>query len=65
MATHQKMMDNQIAQIAQQVNQLSRPQGHLLGQSETNPKGQMNAITLRSGRELEGPVVPMREEKRG
>ena len=65
MATHQKMMDNQIAQIAQQVNQLSRPQGHLPGQSETNPKGQIKAITLRSGRELEGPVVPMREEKRG
>jgi len=30
----------------------------------TNPKGQMNVITLRSGRELEGPQMPMREESR-
>ena len=30
----------------------------------TNPKGQMNVITLRSGRELEGPQMPMREERR-
>ena len=39
MATHQKMMDNQIAQIAQQVSHLSRPEGHLPGQPETNRKG--------------------------
>ena len=37
--THQKMLENQIAQIAQQVSHLSRPQGHLPGQPETNPKG--------------------------
>ena len=64
MTTHQKMMENQIAQIAQQVRHLSRPQGHLSGQPETNPKGQMNTITLRSGRELESPPMPVREERR-
>jgi len=58
------MMENQIAQITQQVSHLSRPQGHLPGPPETNPKGQMNAITLRSGRELESPPMPMREERR-
>ena len=44
MATHQKAMDTQIAQIAQQVSHLSRPQGHLPGQAETNPRGHVNAI---------------------
>jgi len=39
MTSHQKMMENQIAQIAHQVSYLSRPQGNLLGQPETNPKG--------------------------
>ena len=60
LTTHQKMMENQIVQIAQQVSHLSRPQRHLLGQREPNPKGQMKVITLRSGRELEGPSMPMR-----
>jgi len=31
MAMHQKIMDGQIAQIAQQVSHLSRPQGQLPG----------------------------------
>jgi len=63
MTTHQKMIENQIAQIAQQVRHLSRPQGRLLGQPNINPKGQMNAITLRSDRELESPPTLMREDK--
>ena len=37
MASYQKVMDIQIAQTAQQVSHLSRPQGHLPGQPETNP----------------------------
>jgi len=64
MTTHQKMMENLIAQITQQVSHLSRPPGHLPGQLETNPKGHMNAITLRSGKELESPHMPMREDTR-
>lgn len=54
MSTYQKMMENQLAQIAQQVTHISRPQGHLSGQPETNPKRQMNAISLKSGKTLEG-----------
>ena len=57
MATHQKAMDTQVAQIAQQVSHLSRPQGHLPGQAETNPRGHVIAIsTVRVGFE-EGPVM--------
>ena len=53
MATHQKAMDTQIAQITQQVSHLSRPQEHLPGQPETNPRGHVNAIsTERDGLEL-------------
>ena len=46
------------------MSHLSKPQGHLLGQPETKSKGQMNAIPLRSGRELESPPMPMREDKK-
>jgi len=63
MTTHQKMMENQIAQFTQQVSHLFRPKGHLPGQPVTNPKSRMNAITLRIGKELEGPKMPMREDK--
>ena len=60
-ATHQKAMDTQIAQIAQQVSHLSRPQGHLLGQPETNPRGHVNAIsTVRDGLE-ESLVMVLKE----
>ena len=51
MSTHQKMIENQRAQIAE-VSHVSSRQGHLLGQQDTNPKDQINAITLRSGRIL-------------
>ena len=44
------------------MNQISSPQGHFPGQPATNPKGQINAISL-SERELEGPKVAMREDK--
>jgi len=54
---HQKAMDTQIAQIAQQVSHLSLPQGHLPVQAETNPRGHVNAIsTVRDGLE-ESPVT--------
>ena len=58
MATHQKAMDAQIAQIAQQVSRLSRPQGHLSGQAETNPRGHVNAVsTVRDGLEESSVMV--------
>ena len=61
LTTHQKAMDHQLAQIAQQVSHLSRPQGQLPGQTETNPRGHVNAIsTVRVGHE-ESPVMVLQE----
>ena len=61
MAAHQKTMDTQIAQIAQQVSHLSRPQGQLPGQTEANPRRQVNAIsTVGAGLE-ESPVMVLQE----
>ena len=64
MTTHQNMLENQIPQITYQVSHFSRPQRHLPGQPETNPKGQINTITLRSRKELEGLKMSKRENKR-
>ncbi|KAJ9566151.1 hypothetical protein OSB04_002117 [Centaurea solstitialis] len=52
MTTHNKMIETQIAQLAQQIANSVRPQGQLPGQSEPNPRAQMNAITLRDGKIL-------------
>ena len=61
MAIHKKAMDTQIGQIAQQVSRLSRPQGHLPGQAETNPRGHVNAVsTVRDGLE-ESSVMVLQE----
>ena len=61
MAAHQKTMDTQIAQIAQQVSHLSRSQGQLPGQTEANPRRQVNAIsTVGAGLE-ESPVMVLQE----
>jgi len=54
--THNKMLDTQISQVTQQVATSSQTPGVFPGQLETNPKGQMNAITLRNGRQLEDPI---------
>ena len=43
---------------------MSRPWGYLPAQPEANPKCDMNVITLRSSKELEGPQVPTREDGR-
>jgi len=61
MATHQKAMDRQIAQLAQQVSHLSRPQGHLPSQAETNPRGHVNAISTVRDRLEESPVMVLQE----
>ncbi|KAJ9555204.1 hypothetical protein OSB04_009818 [Centaurea solstitialis] len=52
MTTHNKMIETQIAQLAQQIANSVRPQGQLPGQPEANPRAQMNAITLRDGKIL-------------
>jgi len=61
MASHQKAKDTQIAQIAQQVNHLSWPQGHLPGQPETNPKGHINVVSV-MGESLEKSHVMVLQE---
>jgi len=61
MAAHQKTMDTQIAQIAQQVSHLSRLQGKLPSQSEVNTCRHVNAIsTMEEGLE-ESPVMVLQE----
>ena len=57
MAAHQKTMDAQIAQIAQQVSHLSRPQGHLPSQPETKPRGHVNGMPMMGERLEESPVM--------
>ncbi|KAJ9567329.1 hypothetical protein OSB04_003295 [Centaurea solstitialis] len=52
MTTHNKMIETQIAQLAQQIANSVRPQGQLPGQPEPNPRAQMNVITLRDGKIL-------------
>ena len=61
MATHQKTMDAQIAQIAQQVSHLSQPHGHLPSQPETNPRGHVNAISAIGEGLEESPVMVLQE----
>ncbi|XP_020262408.1 uncharacterized protein LOC109838369 [Asparagus officinalis] len=57
LATHNKMLETQITQLAQNVSSSSRPSGMLPGQPETNPRSHVNAITLRSGKQYEGPKM--------
>jgi len=54
-------MDHQIAQIAQQVSHLSRPQGYLPDQDETNARGHVNAISTVRDRLEESPVMVLQE----
>ncbi|XP_010534179.1 PREDICTED: uncharacterized protein LOC104809799 [Tarenaya hassleriana] len=46
---HFKLVDNQIAQL---TSAIQRPSRSLLGNSETNPREHVNAITLRSGKQI-------------
>ncbi|XP_074265669.1 uncharacterized protein LOC141588113 [Silene latifolia] len=52
------MVETQLAQIAQQVSQSVKSQGQFPGNTEANPKGQMNALTLRNGKVLEETTNP-------
>ncbi|XP_050895739.1 uncharacterized protein LOC127102413 [Lathyrus oleraceus] len=58
MATHNKMLETQISQVAQQQATIAAPAGAFPGQLQPNPKGHANAITLRSGTKLDEPVDP-------
>ncbi|XP_010531787.1 PREDICTED: uncharacterized protein LOC104808007 [Tarenaya hassleriana] len=56
---HFKLIDNQIAQLA---SSSQRPSGSLPGKSETNPREHVNAITLRSGKQVDAEDRPMVEQ---
>ncbi|XP_024028257.1 uncharacterized protein LOC112093645 [Morus notabilis] len=59
----QRNMEVQIGQLANEVN--SHPQGNFPSSTETNPKEQCKAITLRSGKELKEPARKREEETYG
>ena len=61
MASHQKAIDTQIAQIAQQVTHLYQYQEHLPSQSETNPQGHINAPFVAGEGVRESPVMVLQE----
>ncbi|XP_057248164.1 uncharacterized protein LOC104893987 [Beta vulgaris subsp. vulgaris] len=61
---HNKMMENQMTQLAQQISHLSKPSGQLPGQTEPNPKGYTHAISLRSGREWQDPYRKMNDQRK-
>jgi hypothetical protein len=58
LATHNKMLETQISQVAQQQASTAVPAGIFPGQPEQNPKGHVNAIILRSGTQYDGPADP-------
>jgi len=57
LCTRNKMLETQIPQVAQQVVSSSQTSGIFLSQPKANPKGQMNDITLRNGRQLKDPIM--------
>ncbi|XP_010530435.1 PREDICTED: uncharacterized protein LOC104807024 [Tarenaya hassleriana] len=57
--THFKLINNQIAQL---VSPSQRPSGSLPGKFETNPHEYVNAITLRSGKQVDTGNPPMVEQ---
>ncbi|XP_050918964.1 uncharacterized protein LOC127136453 [Lathyrus oleraceus] len=58
LASHNKMLETQISQVVQQQAPTASPAGTFPGQPQPNLKGHANAITLRSGTELDGPTDP-------
>jgi hypothetical protein len=59
----QQMLETQICQVAQQVTSTSQPSGVFPSQTETNPKGLISAITLRDGKQLEDPIVKVKNNE--
>jgi small-conductance mechanosensitive channel len=49
LATHNRMLETQISQVAQHQASTSAPAGTFPGQPQQNPKEQANAVILRSG----------------
>jgi len=53
MATHNKMLETQISLVVQQQAATAAPARTFPGQPQPNPKGHVNAVTLRSETELD------------
>lgn len=64
LATHNKMLETQISQVAQQQATTIIAAGTFPSQPQPNPKGQANDITLRNGTELDRPVIPEHKFRR-
>ncbi|CAJ2667314.1 unnamed protein product [Trifolium pratense] len=58
LTTHNKMLETQIAQVAQQQASTSAPAGIFPGQPQQNPRGHVNAVILQSGTQYDGPADP-------
>ncbi|XP_058732590.1 uncharacterized protein LOC131604121 [Vicia villosa] len=58
LATHNKMLETQISQVAQQQTLTAAPAGTFPRQPQPNPKGHAHAIILRSGREIDESTDP-------
>jgi len=63
-ATHTKMLETQISQVAQQVAASSQTPGVFLGQTEANPKAHVNAISF-GGSKLEETITKTKDIKGG
>ncbi|XP_050875013.1 uncharacterized protein LOC127078615 [Lathyrus oleraceus] len=59
MITHNKMLEIQTLQIAQQQAPQATPEGQFPGQPQPNPRGQDNVVTLQSGTTYDEPVKPV------
>ncbi|KAK9714256.1 hypothetical protein RND81_06G082000 [Saponaria officinalis] len=63
LSSSQKMMETQLAQLAQQLSNTTKASGTFPGNTKPNPKGHINAIHLRSGRVLDEVVAPTKKSK--
>ena len=64
LATHNKMLETQISQVAQHQASTAAPAGTFPGQPQPNPKGHANAVILRSGKELDLSLIHISEPTR-
>jgi len=62
--THNKMLETQISQVAQNQAPQTTPGGQFPRQPQLNPRGQANIIRLRSGTAYEGPYNPAMSESK-
>lgn len=55
--THNKMLETEISQVAQQQDAQVTPGGLFPGQPQSNPKDHVNVILIRSGTQYDGPKI--------